>query len=489
MQGTFYWHDYETWGIDPRRDRPSQFAGVRTDEALNIVGDPLMIYCRPADDILPQPEACLVTGLSPQRALAEGVCEAEFIRAIHAELARPGTCGVGYNSIRFDDEFTRYALYRNFYDPYAREWQNGNSRWDIIDMVRLTFALRPEGIEWPMYDDGTPCFKLEELTAANGIAHTAAHDALSDVYATIALARLIKERQPRLFDYIFRLRNKRLVDQQFDLREKTPVLHVSSMFPACYGRMAMVAPVTRHPVNKNGVIVFDLRYDPEVFFELSVEELHQRLFTPVKELPDGVERLPLKMVHLNKSPVVVPVSTLTPEAIARWQIDVVAGEQHAEKLQQASEFEEKVRLAHTLQRFDPVSDPDHDLYGGFFSGHDRKQIDIVRHAKPEDLTGLQLFFEDKRLPEMQFRYQARNWPETLSSDDQLRWREFRRKRICESDGGGSITLAEYREQIAALKNAPDISAENRLLLDDLIKWGDQIESNLQSTSPMQQRHS
>jgi len=478
MQNTFYWHDYETWGIDPRRDRPSQFAGVRTDETLNVIGDPLMVYCRPADDILPQPEACLVTGLTPQKATTEGSCEAEFIGQIHAELAKPGTCGVGYNSIRFDDEFTRYSLYRNFYDPYAREWQNGNSRWDIIDMVRLTFALRPEGIEWPMYDDGTPCFKLEELTAANGISHTAAHDALSDVYATIELARLIRQHQPRLFDYILQLRNKRLVDQQFNLREKTPVLHVSSMFPACYGRMAMVAPVTRHPVNKNGVIVFDLRYDPTPFLNLSVEELHQRLFTPTKELPEGVERVPLKMVHLNKSPAVVPMNTLTPEAMERWQIDVAAGNRHVEVLQQASAFEEKVRKAHTLQQFDPVTDPDQNLYGGFFSGHDRKQIDVVRNAEPQELNNLQLRFEDRRLPEMLFRYQARNWPETLSTDSQLRWKGFRRKRILESDGGGSITLAEYREQITVLKNTPDMPAEKILLLDELMKWGDQIESSL-----------
>ncbi len=75
--------------------------------------------------------------------------EAEFIARIHAELAHPGTCGVGYNSIRFDDEFTRYTLYRNFYDPYAREWQNGCSRWDIIDMLRLTRALRRRGSSGP----------------------------------------------------------------------------------------------------------------------------------------------------------------------------------------------------------------------------------------------------------------------------------------------------------------------------------------------------
>jgi exodeoxyribonuclease-1 len=165
VSGTsFYWHDYETFGADPSRDRPVQFAGLRTDAELNVVGESLVIYSRPADDYLPHPQACLVTGISPQLALQQGVPEAEFIRQIHEELALPGTCGVGYNSLRFDDEVTRYTLYRNFYDPYAREWQNGNSRWDIIDMVRATCALRPEGIEWPLREDGLPSFRLEDLT-------------------------------------------------------------------------------------------------------------------------------------------------------------------------------------------------------------------------------------------------------------------------------------------------------------------------------------
>ncbi|VAX10381.1 Exodeoxyribonuclease I [hydrothermal vent metagenome] len=475
MKGTFYWHDYETWGTDPRRDRPAQFAGIRTDEDLNVVGKPLMIYCKPANDILPQPDACMVTGILPQKALAEGVCEADFMASIYAQLVRPGTCGVGYNSIRFDDEFTRYGLYRNFFDPYAREWQNGNSRWDIIDMVRLTYALRPEGIEWPKYEDGTPCFKLEKLTVANSIVHAAAHDALSDVHATIALAKLIKDRQPRLFDYIFNLRNKRLLDQQFDLRAKTPVLHVSSMFPAEFGRIAMVAPVARHPTNKNGVIVFDLRHDPRPFLELSVESLHERLFTPAAELPEGVERVPLKMVHLNKSPVVVPMNTLTPEAAERWQIDVAAGERHVQALCDAVGFDEKVRQAHGMHKFESASDPDHDLYGGFFGDSDRRLIDVVRKTRPQNMGGLELAFDDRRLPEMLFRYRARNWPNTLSAEENIRWDEFRRARITESDGGGSITLADYRERIAALKSDSALSEEQLSLLDDLSNWGESID--------------
>ena len=190
---TLYWHDYETFGADPARDRPVQFAGIRTDQDLKPIGKPLVVYCRPAPDFLPHPQACLITGITPQQALERGLCEAEFIQRIHAELSRSYTCGVGYNSIRFDDEITRYTLYRNFYDAYGREWQHGNSRWDLIDVVRMCYALRPEGINWPLRDTGAPSFKLEDLTVANGIGHQHAHDALADVEATIALARLIKQ--------------------------------------------------------------------------------------------------------------------------------------------------------------------------------------------------------------------------------------------------------------------------------------------------------
>ena len=210
---TLYWYDYETFGIDPRRDRPVQFAGIRTDREFNPIGDPLVLYCKPTNDTLPQPEACLVTGITPAKALSEGLCEAEFIAKIDHEFTQPNTCVIGYNNIRFDDEITRNTLYRNFFDPYAREWQRGNSRWDLIDMVRLASALRPSGIEWPVKDNGMPTFRLDQLTLANGIEHSEAHDALADVLATIAMAKLVKTKQPKLYEFVFRNRGKHLAAQ------------------------------------------------------------------------------------------------------------------------------------------------------------------------------------------------------------------------------------------------------------------------------------
>jgi exodeoxyribonuclease-1 len=473
MAFSFYWHDYETWGKIPKLDRPAQFAGIRTDAELNIVGKPLIQYCKPADDILPHPEACLITGITPQHALANGVVEAEFFEAIHQEMSTPKTCSVGYNNIRFDDEVTRFGLYRNFFDPYAREWQNGNSRWDIIDVVRLTRALRPDGIEWPKKEDGVTSFRLEELTAANGIEHAGAHDALSDVYATIALAKLIKEKQPRLFEYQLKMRSKQLVAEQLNVTSKQPLLHVSSKYPAKDGCIAMVAPLVNHPINKNSVVVYDLRVDPTPMIELSAEEIQRRVFTAQADLPDGVERVPLKEVHINRCPVVVPMGTLTDTAVDEWGIDVAQAEKYLDMIRQAG-VDAKIQQVFTGQEFGPITDPDQALYGGgFFSDSDRRLIERVHSSQPADLATANLSFEDSRLPEMLFRYRARNWPDSLTPQERQRWDRFRLERISSQELGG-ITLQEYRATISRMMVDPAMGENERRMLSDLADWPEVI---------------
>ncbi|MCK5069187.1 MAG: exodeoxyribonuclease I [Desulfocapsa sp.] len=471
MTTTLYWHDYETWGADPRRDRPAQFAGIRTDTQLNIIGKPLVHYCKPALDMLPQPEACMITGITPQTATKEGICEAEFMAEIHEQFIQPGTCGVGYNSLRFDDEFTRYGFYRNFFDPYAREWRNGNSRWDIIDMLRLTHALRPEGIEWPTKDDGVTSFRLEDLTRANNISHEGAHDALSDVYATIDLARLVRDRHPKLYDYLFDMRDKRKVGNNLNLQEQLIVLHVSSMYPAKQGCITPVIPLAPHPTNKNGIIVYDLRHDPEPLLTLSVEEIQKRLFTAIKDLPEGVERIPLKTIHINKCPVVVPISTLTPEAAERWQVDLKTAEKHALQLRNTADLSRKLQEVHGDQQFPVITDPDQNLYGGgFFSDRDRSMMDDIHDMSVKDLAKTRMVFEDPRLLEMLFRYRARNWPHSLSKEEGIRWNAFRKDRITNADADCGITLSDYRKQLATMVMQPDVYDRERKILSALADW-------------------
>ncbi|WP_293765750.1 exodeoxyribonuclease I [uncultured Aquitalea sp.] len=448
MSHTFFWHDYETFGAVPRQDRPSQFAGVRTDAELNEIGEPVMLYCKPAPDYLPAPEACLLTGITPQHCLRHGVPEHEFAGVIERELATPGTIGVGYNSLRFDDEVTRFLFWRNLIDPYAREWQNQCGRWDLLDLVRATFALRPEGIEWPLHEDGRPSFKLEHLSAANGLLHEAAHDALSDVRATIALARLIRQRQPKLFDYYLALRRKDAVKLQLNLHAPKPLLHISGMYGPERGNIAIVWPLAQHPGNSNEVIVWDLAQDPDQLRGLGPEAIRQRLYTRSEDLPEGLTRLPIKTIHINKSPFVVAnLKVLSDERREHWGINMADIQRHAEHAAALPDLTPVWRSVYQREDNGP-RDVDENLYGGFVSNNDRKVLARLRQQSAGLLTNEMPFFEDAQLNELLFRYRARNFPDTLSASEQARWLDWRGQKLRDGCIPGR-TLASFREELAA----------------------------------------
>ncbi|MGL6313934.1 exodeoxyribonuclease I [Vibrio sp. WXL103] len=422
-QPTFFFFDYETWGTSPAKDRPSQFAGVRTDADFNIIGEPLVIYCQLPSDYLPSPEAALITGITPQKANAEGLPEPEFIRRIHQELSKPNTTSLGYNSIRFDDEVTRYTCYRNFYDPYAWSWQNGNSRWDLLDVMRACHALRPEGIEWPENDEGFTSFKLENLSVANGIEHTNAHDAMADVVATIELAKKVKAAQPKLFDYFLQYRHKRKLNELIDIVEMKPLVHVSGMFGRECQYTSWIVPVAWHPTNKNGVIVVDLAKDVSPLLELDADTLRERIYTKRSDLGDDELPVPVKLVHLNKCPILAPAKTLTADNAATIGIDRQQCLDNLALLRQHPEIREKLLDLYQQEREFDTSNQDVDsmLYDGFFSPADRAAMEIILSSVPEALGSLDITFDDSRIEPLLFRYRARHYPWTLSDVEQQKW--------------------------------------------------------------------
>jgi exodeoxyribonuclease-1 len=473
-----YWHDYETSGTDARRDRPVQFAGQRTTPDLEPVGEPLTIFCKPAPDILPHPAACLITGIAPQRAERDGVTEAGFAARIREELGAPGTCGAGYNSIRFDDEFTRNLLYRNFYDPYEREWKDGNSRWDIIDLARMCYALRPQGVEWPE-NDGKPSFKLQDLASANRLSSAQAHDAASDVATTIDLARRLKRAQPKLWDFHFALRRKAEAFKYLDYTHRTPVLHVSSRYPAERGCLAMVVPLAAHPDQPNGVIVYDLAVDPAPLIESDADAIRDLVFTPRADLPEEFTRIPLKTVHANKSPALAPLSVLKDVDTRRIGLDTALCEKHLDALRRAPDIAEKVRRVFTVERdAKEVLDPELAIYAGFPSDADKRLFGKVRGTPPAALREYEDAFRDARYAQLLFRYRARNFPETLDPDENRRWQSFRRQRLTQSTSITALTLDDYFAQIAALRANPATTGAQQALLDQLEQWGRQIEATL-----------
>lgn len=431
---TFFFFDYETWGVSPAKDRPSQFAGVRTDMDFNIIGEPLVIYCQPPADYLPSPEAALITGITPQKAMSHGISEPEFIAKIHAELSTPNTTSLGYNSIRFDDEVTRYTCYRNFIDPYAWSWQKGNSRWDLLDVMRACHALRPEGINWPENEDGFTSFKLEHLSVANGIEHANAHDAMADVIATIELAKKVKAAQPKLFDYFFNMRHKRKLNDLVDIVNMTPLMHVSGMLGRECQYTSWIVPIAWHPTNQNAVIVVDLAKNPQPLIDLNVEELQQRLYTKRDDLAPDELPVPIKLVHLNKCPILAPAKTLTAENAEKIGIDRTVCLQNLAVIKQHPKIREKLVGLYSIEREYPANDDvDSQLYDGFFSPSDKAAMDIIRETDPVNLSALEISFSDKRIEPLLFRYRARNYPLTLSDEEQQRWaahcREYFENRI------------------------------------------------------------
>jgi exodeoxyribonuclease-1 len=473
---TFLWHDYETFGAVPRRDRPAQFAAIRTDADLNELGEPIMLFCQPAPDFLPDPQSCLITGITPQQCLQQGVPEYQFAATIEQAFSLPGTIGVGYNTIRFDDEITRFLFWRNLIDPYAREWQNLCGRWDLLDVVRTAYALRPEGIEWPSKPEGGVSFKLTDLSAANGLVHEAAHDALSDVRATIALARLVKTAQPRLFDFCLGLHKKDRVAAELGLpttpRNARPFWHVSGMFPADRGCLALMWPLAMHPKNKNELIAWDLAFDPRELETLKTEELRMRMFSKSADLPEGMKRLPVKTVHLNKSPMVMAnLKVLSPAMAQRWGIDVEAQLQHAEHARDLPDM--SAIWPEVFERPDALAplDVDEDLYGGFVSNADRRRLNDLRAMTPQQLSNAHPAFDDTRLPELLFRYRARNFPELLTDEESERWEAHRAERLFDG-ANGARTVEQLFDQIDQLSE--DVDERGEAILGALYDYAESI---------------
>ncbi len=473
---TLLWHDYETWGVDPKHDFPCQFAAIRTDLDLNIIGKPLSYYCQIPNDYIPNPAACLVTGITPQQSLSDGYVETDFANKIAKLMAQTDTCVVGYNSIRFDDEVTRFLRYRNFYDPYEREWKHGNSRWDIIDLVRACYALRPDGINWPLNDTGAPSFKLEDLTKENGISHESAHDAVSDVKATIALAQLIKVKQPKLFEFYFTLRNKNTVMQNIDIRQRKPFLHISGMLSSAKGCCSWFLPIAIHPTNKNAIICLDLASDLSSIDAMDSEALQKLIYTKKDELPAGVNKPGIKLLHINKCPFVAPAKTLTPEHATRLGIDREACLQNLSMINELSYLEEKLLAVFAPDDNERTPlDIDASLYTrGFASTADNQWMAGIQNADPEQLTSWQQKAPNSLYAEQLMRYRARNYPSTLNSAELEKWQAHRKNRFTVDNKNTCLSIAECQLQIAQLAERYIDDKRKLSLLSSLTRFIEQL---------------
>ncbi len=478
MPASLLWYDLETFGVNPRWDRIAQFGALRTDGRFQELEPPISLYCRLSPDYVPQIDACLVSGITPDVTAEKGLSERDFAAHLHREMIRPGTCVVGYNNLRFDDEFVRSLFYRNFYDPYSREYEGENSRWDIIDLMRICRDLRPQGIEWVQDPEGRPVFKLEELSRANGIPHEEAHDALADARAAMALARLVREKQPKLFKYCYSLRKKEEVRRRLNLQRMEPVVHTSGMFTSPRGCTTLVVPLSVDPRRSNVVIAYDLRRDPRDWIDRPPEEIRRRVFTRREELGEG-ERIPLKGIHLNRCPAVAPLSTLEDARARELGIDLAACRANAEVLRSRTDIIQKVRSVFSSPPGGgggEETDVDLKIYSGdFFPDGDREEFARIREASPEELLSNPPRLDDPRGPEMLWRYIARNFPRSLPEDEKRRWKSFCASRILTPEPAGAADIGTFLRDLKNRLGRVDTPARDKVTLKRLLDYGEELE--------------
>lgn len=457
METTYFFYDLETSGLSPKTDRIMQFAGIRTDSEFNQLGDPVDILVKLSDDTLPSPGAINVTGITPQKTQLDGLTEPEFCKYVQEEIFTPGTIAIGYNSIRFDDEHMRHTFYRNFYDPYEWQWKDGRSRWDLLDVVRMVRALRPQGINWPFTEiekDGKkflkPNNRLENLTKENNLPHEHAHDALSDVEALISVTKLLKEKQPKLFEYLFNMRNKKAVEEMF--KGRVPFVYTSGRYSSKNWHTTVACPLIF--LEQGKALVFDLRYNLDELLETEKNSEEFRWFPIVKEFA------------YNKCPAIAPVGVLdseSEEGKSGWERIGLSKEQikkNLEALKNHPEFPQKMKKLFDDKRngFEKSADVDGQLYDGFIPDGDKLKMKDVRERNTNELADYHPMFEDPRLSELLLHYKGRNFPNSLDEHEQKLWEKYRIARLQSQE-------QKFIAELEQLKDEMDPS-----VVEDLLLW-------------------
>jgi exodeoxyribonuclease-1 len=477
MSASFFFYDLETSGFNPRSARVMQFGGQRTDLALKPIGDPVNLLIKLTPDVLPEPDAILVTGITPQQTQADGLSEAEFLKLFYEEVVRPDTIFVGFNSVRFDDEFMRFLNYRNFYDAYEWQWKNGCSRWDLLDVVRMTRALRPAGIKWPFAPDGKPANRLEFLAKVNKLSHDSAHDALSDVKATIAVAKLVRDKQQGLFEYLLKMRDKKAVANL--VLKGEPFVYASGRYSSEYLHTTAAVLLSKHP-GQDSALVYDLRVDPTDFIKMNVDEIMEAW--KFSKDPDKL-RLPVKTLKYNRCPAVAPLGVIKDsDTQERLKLPLETVAKNLKLLQQhQTEFADKVlravtRLDEERERgqtalVDNKLTVDERLYEGFINNTDKTTMRAVLAADPTELNSLTDGLHDTRLRNLLPLYKARNYSKSLNQEEIAAWDEFCYQKLL--GGGETSRLAKYFARLQELSEGK-LTDQQQYLLEELQLYGQAI---------------
>lgn len=484
----FIWHDYETSGINKALDRPVQFAAIKTDNYLKPTGEQWDFYCKLTNDIIPKASAMVLTRINPFYLEKEGLEEYEFAKKIFDIMIEPNTCSLGYNTIKFDDEVTRNLFYRNFFEIYDRENKNGNSRWDLIDLTRAFYAISPDGLKWPKKDDGTPDFKLENLAKENDLIQEQAHNALSDVRATLNLAQILRKNNKDLFDYIYLMKSKENIIQLMDdnLKQYKLLGWVSSFVKANQGCLTFIQPFLKVKNFGEQYWCVDFTSSEEAFNEL-IQNPKKCLLNKFKKQDDEISLGgALCQIRPNKSPIIIHPSKLKKVDWGRLGISGDEIKQRYAKIQSFLKNEEWLKeineAIYELPKIEPYIDVEQKIYqGNFLSYDDKRRCSLIR-GKKEPIDKMWPKFSDERMSELLFRYKNRHSIETTEKE-KADWKEWVKKKLIgtfdnstEKYSHGSIGefLTDWKE-IFLKKETLDEKQE--IILNDTIKYAKKIATH------------
>ena len=415
---SFVIYDVETTGLTKGFDQIVQFAALRTDSALKIT-DQFQIRCRLMPHVIPAPEAMRVTGLRIEQLLDTSL-PSHYGMVTEVQRILTSWCPalfLGYNSLSFDEEFLRQVFYQCLYRPYLTNTR-GSARADVLNLCRVTAALRLDVLKPAIDEDGRPIFKLKALAEANGIATPLSHNAVADVSTTLALCQLISNRAPEIWSQFLRFSQKASVESF--ITEEDAFL-VSETF-GNHHRARVVTPIGRHSERAIRYYCLDVVADLDTLRGMSDDQLIS--------LCKGAAR-PIVTIRTNAAPTLWALYDATQEQLAPFD-----GE--AEILQRVAQVREDAPFLERLRKAAQVAEPSYSLSphveeqlyeGGFPLRKDETLMECFHAAPWEQRVELVREFSDARYRCLAVRLIYLERPDLLATEHRRDADEDVRRRL------------------------------------------------------------
>jgi exodeoxyribonuclease I len=381
---SFVFFDTETTGLKAGFDQILQFAAVRTDANLNEV-DRFEMRCRMLPHVLPHPSALKVNRL-PMERLADVNLPTHYAMVSHIQrtlLSWSPAVFVGFNSIRFDEEMLRHALFQCLYPAYLTS-NNKNCRADALSLLMAASTASPTQLSVPLGAEDRPTFRLHAVAEANGIAQVQAHDALSDALITLGLCRLIRDRAPELWQGFVRFSNKATVADFVDSEE-------GFVLTEFFGGQAFHKPVVclgLDPDQNNGRLCLRLDGDFEALLRMSEMELRAHL---------SIKPSPVRRFRINAAPTLTALHDAAVHMLGGSLVDEI--EDRARRLKSDASLIGRLTSAYVASRqtYPPSPHLEERIYNGFPGRADEARMEAFHKVPWSERITIAQSFEDERL--------------------------------------------------------------------------------------------